>query len=130
MLGLRGSRARTEHLSSLILYTLAVLLWKVRSHPAKNQEQPEKDHGKDDDLAHSGVGLAILGPLATSLTSVILELVSSKLVINETSKSDAVSEKLNTADWVTENEHRGNYEEDVLENAGKCENEGRSLADL
>jgi hypothetical protein len=54
---------------------------------------------------------------------IILELVCTKLVINESSKSNAVAKSLEKSHWVTEEEHGSEDEKDVLEHTRQSKDE-------
>jgi hypothetical protein len=101
-----------------------------RAEGAKEEEENEEHTTKDDELSDSGVSGAVFGPGATSTTSVFLESIGSELVVDETAESDRVTEELKRCDGVAENEHRGNDEENVLENTAKRKNEGGGSANL
>jgi hypothetical protein len=101
-----------------------------RAEGAEEEEENEEHTTKDDELSESGVSGAVLGPGATSTTSVFLESIGSELVVDETAKSDRVTEELKRCNGVAEDEHRGNDEENVLENTAKRKNEGGGSANL
>lgn len=60
----------------------------------------------------------------------VFDTVCSELVPDETTKSDGVTEELQTRDWVLEDHHRSHDKQDVLQDSGKCENNSGGLADL
>jgi hypothetical protein len=72
----------------------------------------------------------IFGPSAASTSSVILESIGSELVVNESGKGDRVTEELQRCDGVVEDEHRGNNEENVLEDTTERKDERRGSANL
>ena len=73
---------------------------------------------------------AIVCPLSLTLAQVLLHLLSAKLVVDEAAKSDGVAEHLKARDGISEDEHRGAYEEDVFEDAAEGHDEGGGSADL
>lgn len=101
-----------------------------RAERPEEEEQNEKDTAENDELSESGVSDAVVCPGATGTTSVLLESISSKLVVDETTESDRVTEELQRCNGVAEDEHRGHDEENVLEDTAKGENEGGGSANL
>ena len=88
---------------------------KFGSKASKNQEKSNKNSAEDDQLSHNGTTGAKIGPHHATLSDIFLELVCTKLVINESSKSNAVAKSLEKSHWVTEEEHGSEDEKDVLE---------------
>ena len=74
--------------------------------------------------------MAKLLPGQGALTDEILHLLATELVVNQTAKSNTVSESLEQADRVVEQHNRGEDQEDVLEHTGQGEDQRRRLADL
>lgn len=96
---------------------------KFGSKASKNQEKSHKDSAEDDQLSHDGTTGAKIGPHHATLSDIFLELVCTKLVINESSKSNAVAKSLEKSHWVTEEEHGSEDEKDVLEHTRQSKDE-------
>lgn len=90
---------------------------------AEKQEENEEHTTKDNELFEGGVSDTIIGPGATSTTSVFLKGIGSKLVVDETTKGDRVTEELERCNGVAEDEHRGNNKKNILKDTAKRENE-------
>lgn len=97
---------------------------------AQNEEDDKQNGSENDNLSEGGVTNTVVGPCAAASTSIFLERVGTELVVDQTTKSDRVAEELEGGHRVTEDEHRGNDEKDILQHAGKSEDEGGSLANL
>lgn len=101
-----------------------------RSH-ATEQQEDEGDHTTDQDqLAQHWTGVAKLRPLASGLSSVSLELVCSKLVVEHATQGNAVAEELQTADLSAPDKHGSDNEKDILQDSAEGEDERGGLADL
>ena len=96
---------------------------KFGSKASKNQEKSHKNSAEDDQLSHDGTTGAKIGPHHATLSDIFLELVCTKLVINESSKSNAVAKSLEKSHWVTEEEHGSEDEKDVLEHTRQSKDE-------
>lgn len=107
-----------------------VVLWEQAAKTAEEEEKDEKDKAKSDELAHDGSAVAVVGPRALSLSHVFLELLSTELVVDKATEGDRVTEELKRGDWVVENGHGSQNEQDILENTREGEDERRGLADL
>ena len=102
----------------------------ARSHRAHEQEDDD-GHGTDDnELALSGVGGTVLSPRAASLAGVLADLVGSELVVDETNQGNRVTEELGGSDGSLPEHHRGNHQEDILEDTAQGHDERRSFANL
>lgn len=73
---------------------------------------------------------AVLCPLQTALAEILAKLVGAELVVHKTAEGDAVTEDLETADGVTEDDNGSDDKENVLENARKGQDERRRFANL
>lgn len=102
----------------------------ARTKAAKDHEHRGDDTGEDNQLAESGAVLAKLGPLHSTSADSLLQLLTTKLVVDKTAERNAVTESLEKGDGVAEEEHRCENEENILEDTGESEDEGRSLANL
>jgi hypothetical protein len=101
-----------------------------RSQSTEKNEHGEHEQTKDDDLARSGAVVAKLGPRQTALAQVLLDLIGTELVVDETTKSNAVAKSLEKSNWVAEEEHGGKDKEDIFEHTREREDERGGLADL
>lgn len=101
-----------------------------RAEAAEEEEEDEEDTTENNELSHSGVSDTVVCPGAAGTSSVVLELVGAELVVNETGESDRVTEELEGSNGVVEDEHRGNDEENVLEDTAKSEDERRGSTNL
>jgi hypothetical protein len=97
---------------------------------AEDHEHGSNDTSEDNQLAGGGAVLAKLGPLHSTSADSLLQLLTTKLVVDKTAERNAVAESLEKSDGVAEQEHRCENEENVLEDTGQSEDEGRSLANL
>lgn len=97
---------------------------------AEKEEENEEHSTKDNELSEGRVSDTIIGPGATSTTGVFLEGIGSKLVVDETTKCDRVTEELERCNGVAEDEHRGNDKKNVLEDTAKRKNERGGSANL
>lgn len=100
---------------------------------AKRSEDHEEGHDdgtEDHHFAENGAGVAEFRPLHAALAEVLLKLLSSELVENETPKGNAVAESLEECDRILEQEHGGEDKENILENTREGKDERRGLADL
>lgn len=100
------------------------------SKGTKNHEHRDDDSSEDHQFAQDGAGVAELLPLHAALTKVLLELLTTKLVEDEATESNAVAESLEESDGVLEEEHGSENKENILENTRESQDERRSLADL
>jgi hypothetical protein len=69
-------------------------------------------------------------PGSLAMRDIVLELVGAEFVVHKAAERDGVTEGLQPADWIAEDEHGGQHEEDVLEYAGQSHDQGGSLANL
>jgi len=95
------------------------LVGRVRSvagaERADHHEHGDDNGGKDHQLAENWPSVAELLPLHATLAKVLLELLSTELVVDEATKGDAVAKGLKERDRVLEHEHGREDEENVLE---------------
>jgi hypothetical protein len=122
--------AVAEETSVLVADVLLRVDRQGRAEGAEDDEENEQHTTEDDELSKSGVSGTVISPGATGTASVLLESISSELVVDETTESDRVTEELKGCNGIAEDEHRGNDEENILEDAAKGKNEGRGSADL
>lgn len=97
---------------------------------SEEKEESEEETAEYNELSERRVSNSIFGPGATGATSVVLERISPELVVDESSKSDRVAEELQRSNGIVENDHRGDNEENVLENTAKRQDERGGSADL
>lgn len=109
--------ASTGKLANAILGVLGGVVRDLAPEAAKDDEDGEEDCSEDDELPESGVVDTVFGPSAATSTSVFLELVCTKLVVDETAKSDGVAKELEGRDGVPEDDHGGDDEEDIFEHS-------------
>jgi hypothetical protein len=128
LVGVTTSKA--SQVLHLVHSSLRVLRGHVWEKAAHDNEDEEERNAEDDKLGHGRVSDAVVGPLFAESTKVFLELVGSELVVDETAESDAVAEELERGDGVTEDEHGGEDEEDVLEDSGQGVDDGVCLSEL
>lgn len=76
------------------------------------------------------IGAGATKQLVPHLGQKVVDTVLSKLVVNQTTKGDGVSEGLERSNGVAEDDHRGNDEEDILENSGQSKDESGGFANL
>lgn len=100
------------------------------SKGAQDHKHGREDGGEDHQLTEHRAGVAKFLPLHTALAEKLLQLGSAELEENEATEGNAVAERLEERNRVLEQEHGGEYEEDVLEYARKGEDKGRGPADL
>ncbi len=105
---------RPEVLVILCLRSLLIFDRHERCQSAEDNEEHDQDHGEDDQFLHGGVLGTVLAPLTAALAKVFLELVATEFVIYKTRKRDSVSEELQGAHGVAENNHGGHYEENIF----------------
>ena len=97
---------------------------------AEKEEENEEHTTKDNELSKGGVSNTIIGLGATSTTSVFLDGIGSKLVVDKTIEGDRVTEELERCNGVAEDEHRGNNKKNILKDTAKRENERGGSANL
>lgn len=126
----KGASALAQETTHLVLGVLVVLGSEARSKTTEQHENNEDDEAENDELADSGVARAVFSPSTATLTKVLLELIGTELVVDETTEGNAVTKGLETRDGVLEDHHRGENEQDILQHTGKREDQGGGLADL
>lgn len=102
----------------------------TRSKGAENQEHANDNGGEYHELAENRPAVAKLLPLHATLAEVLLQLLAAKLVVNEATEGNSVTESLKGCDRVLEKEHGGKNEENILEYTGEGKDERGGLADL
>ena len=90
----------------------------------------EENSSNDHHPPRHWSSLPIFCPLSSSLRIVLLELLSAKLVVDQPSQGNAVTEHLEGRDWITENDHGCNNQENILENTAESVDERGSFANL
>lgn len=100
------------------------------ANAAEQQDDGDEDESDDNQLAGGRVTDAVVGPSALSGAHVFLDLVGTKLVVDEAAESDAVSEELERGDGVAEDHHGGDDEENVFQYTAEGHDEARGSADL
>jgi len=74
----------------------------ARTKAAEDHEHRGNDTGEDNQLAGSGAVLAKLGPLHATSADSLLQLLATKLVVDETTERNAVAKSLEKGDGVAE----------------------------
>lgn len=87
---------------------------KRAAEGTEDKEDGGEGNAENDKLPEGWVTDTIIGPGAATVASVLLELVGTELVIDETAKSDGVTEELKRGNGVAEDEHGGDDEENIL----------------
>lgn len=100
------------------------------SEGTQNEEHGNDDGGEYHELAEHRPAVAKLLPLHATLAKVLLELLSTQLVVDKTAERDGVTKGLEEGDGVLEEEHGREDKENVLEHTGKREDERRGPANL
>ena len=108
----------------IILHTIA---WR---NTTGQNEQGHQDNGRNNDFAHDRRSISILSPCQLGIRDVCLDFISAKLVEHESDESDGVAKGLKARHGVEEDDHGGNDEEDVLEDAGKSKDKRGGFSDL
>ena len=134
-MGMDRSRALlAENVADAALDAVVKLACLVRgvtgTKTAQDEEHRDDDTTEDNDLTEGGAGLAELCPLHAASAEGLLHFLTAELVVDEATERNAVTKSLEKGDGVTEKEHGRKDEEDVLQNTGKGEDEGRGLANL
>jgi hypothetical protein len=93
---------RVLHLGNSRLSVLWGHVWEKTSH---NNEDEEESQTEEDELGHGGMSGTVVTPLFAESPKVLLELISSELVVNETPKRNAVAEELEGSNGIAEDEH-------------------------
>ena len=114
----------------VVLRSVRVVGWNIGSKTSEDDEENSHHDCEDDELRQGRVGGTVLVPRTVALAKVFLQLVATKLVIDETRESDAVAAHLRQAHRVTEDEHRCHDKHDVLQHTRQSEDERRGLANL
>lgn len=102
----------------------------VGSESSDKQEETDYDRADNDETTLAGFGVAVFSPGTMSLASVLLDLLGSKLVVDETSKSNGVTKELKTGDGGLPDCHGSGNEKNILQDTAKGHDERRGLADL
>lgn len=102
----------------------------ARSKGTENHKHGDNDGSKDHQFAENWASVTKLLPLHATLTEVLLKLLTTKLVVNEATESNAVAKGLEKGNRVLEEEHGCENKKNVLENAGESKDERRGLANL
>lgn len=103
---------------------------KRAAEGTEDKEDGGEGNAENDELPEGWVTDTVIGPGAATVASVLLELVGTELVVDETAKSDGVTKELQRGNGVAEDEHGGDDEENVLQHTGEGKDEGRSPANL
>lgn len=94
-----------------------------------NQDDGESSTGSDT-LSLGGVCTAVLANLKADISGKRVDLLSTQLVVNQTSQGNGVTEELLGGDGVTEDHHRGADQEDILQDTSHGEDNSGGLANL
>jgi hypothetical protein len=96
----------------------------------ENKQNENARHTDEDGLGAGGVAAVVLADLEAHIGSKTLALLSTELVVHQTSQGNGVTEELLGSDGVAENDHGGSDKEDVLEDTSHGQDDSRSLANL
>lgn len=115
---------------STVLSTKVVVLWSIGWGKAtEKEEEDDQDDTENNQLAHGWVTDTIVGPHVSTLLSISLEDIRSKLVVDKTTESNAVTKELKWGNDGTPDHHGGGDQKDILQHTAKSKDEGGSLAD-
>jgi hypothetical protein len=122
----------TNHAGQLAVRVVGVVLGNStgRADAAEEHDDGNKNESNDDKLAGSRAASTVVGPSTLASAQVLLDLVGSKLVVDEATEGNAVAEELERRDRVEEDHHGGNDEENVLEYTAESHDEAGGPADL
>lgn len=101
-----------------------------RSTSVQNQQDDGQGGTSNNTLSLGRVSAAVLANLKTDISGESVDLLSTKLVVDQTTKGDGVAEELLGSDRVTEDHHRGAHQKDILQDSSHCENNSGGLANL
>lgn len=107
-----------------------VLCRDRRPHVPSEKEADQENNAENKTLRTRRVILAHSTQGKLSIPCEVLDTISAKLVVDQTSEGDRVAEELERSDWVPEDDHRGHDEQDVLQHTRQSENNGGCFADL
>ena len=96
----------------------------------ENKQNENARHTDEDGLGAGRVAAVVLTNLEAHIGNKALALLSTELVVHQTSQGNRVTEELLGSDGVAENEHGGSDQEDILEDTGHGQDNSRSLANL
>ena len=96
----------------------------------ENEQNESARHTDEDGLGAGRVAAVVLTNLEAHIGSKTLALLSTELVVHQTSQGNGVTEELLGSDGVAENEHGGTDKEDILEDTSHGQDNSRSLANL
>lgn len=95
-------------------------LWCVAGSKSSNKQEQTDNHGTNgNETTLARVGAAVLGPRALSLAGVFLEHLTAELVVDETTKSDRVTEELKAGNRSVPDSHGGSNKKDVLQDTAE-----------
>ena len=95
-----------------------IVVWRHRRRdPTHQQHEEQTANGDTNHLPAHRVARTILCPHPMPLADILLQFIGTELVVHQPGEGDAVPESLEKRDRVAEDEHRGNDEEDILEDA-------------
>lgn len=95
----------------------------------QDEQNDNARHTDGDGLGAGRVGAIVLADLQAHVGDHAVALLSTELVVHQTSQGDGVTEELLASDGVEENDHRGSNKEDILEDTGHGQDDGGGLAD-
>lgn len=97
---------------------------------AKEENNGDENEDDNDELAGSRATSAVIGPSTLCGAHVLLDLVSSKLVVDKAAERNAVSEELKGRNGVAEDHHGCDDEENILEYTAESHDKAGGSADL
>lgn len=121
-----GKASRAE----VVLETLSLARSIGWTKASKQDENREEDQAEDDQLPCNGLGRAEFTPGASSLADMLLDLIGAELVVQQTTKSNAVAEELGHGYLRAPDHHRACDQQNIFEDTAEGEDERGRLADL
>ena len=100
------------------------------TNAAKEEDDGDENKDDNDELAGSRAAGAVVSPSTLRRAHVLLNLVTSKLVVDKATERNAVSKELEGRNGVAEDHHGGDDEENVLQYTAESHDEAGGSADL
>ena len=101
-----------------------------RSAAVQDEQNDGQDTANHDGLGPGGVAPTVLAHLEPDIGSKGLHLLGTKLVVNQTTQGDRVTDELLGSNGVTEDNHGGNNQKDILQDTSHGQDDSGSLANL
>ena len=100
-----------------------------RTAAVQEQQDENARHTDGDGLGAGRVGAVVLANLEAHIGNHVVALLSTELVVDQTSQGNGVTEELLRSDGVKEDDHGGGDQEDILQDTGHGQDNGGGLAD-